>query len=160
MILSILLAFFLQASPTPQTLPFEPSVLGLLNDAEKNALIRSSNLQARTQALLAAAKRLLKEAEQMLKTDKPRAMLDSLESYTRILESCEKLMHAQPPENKRPNYKKQEIELRRQLKTLDDLLAGSDLEEKPAIQEVIRTAAGLRTHFLTTFFGKDSLKRP
>jgi hypothetical protein len=160
MILSVILALFLQVSTAVSSQPSEPSIANLLNNAERSALVRSASLPAKIQALLAAAKRMLKEAGQMLKEDKSTAMLDALASYSRILEYCEWQMHNQPAGGKRLNYKKQEIELRRQLQTLDDLSVGSDLDEKPAIQEVIHSARALRTHFLTSFFGQDSLKRP
>ena len=96
----------------------------------------------------------------MLKEENSKAMMDSLDSYARILDSCEKQMHSLPPQSKRPNFKKQEIELRQQLKTLNDLMARSDLDDRPAIQDVIRAATLLRTHFLASFFGKESLKQP
>ena len=160
MLLTVLAGLMLMAAPAMQMHETEPPIQNLLNDAERRTLARAANIQSKAQALLAIAKRFLTEADKMQKSDQSQGMLDSLKSYQQILRHCEWQIHSQPPTAKRQSYKKQEIELRRQLKSLDDLLAKSDYEDKSAVQEVIDTASSLRLHFLATFFGKDSLKIP
>jgi hypothetical protein len=160
MLLTLLTSLMLIAAPAMQMHETEPSIQNLLNDAERRTLARAANIQSKTQALLTVSKRFLTEADKMQKADQSQGMLDSLKSYQQIMRHCEWQIHSQPSTAKRQSYKKQEIELRRQIKSLDDLLAKSDYEDKSAIQEVINTASMLRTHFLATFFGKDSLKKP
>lgn len=129
----------------------------ILTPQEKRALERSEQLHQRIGIYLRAADSRLQGALADLKEDRRESFTEFIRQYQQVLQLCSADMDRFPA-IKSGQAKSHEIELRRQIKLLEEFSIKADSQELSLLRSEIGYAHQLRNRFLKIFFGSETIK--